>query len=127
MGHGWLLYSSTFCFSPERSPSGSGCPAPAHTLQGGCPPREQTQDDPIWQTFTVALPVTPREATLSWLHRKVEIQPTSPALDVPDMSQLPSLSTPPNYGGHGIVFSRYALLTRSFLLLSFNFYFLEAR
>ena len=126
MGHGWLLYSSTFCFSPEPSPGGSGSSSSPHP-PGGCPPREQTQDDPMQETFTVALPVAPREATLSWLHRKVEIQPTSPALDVPDMSQLPQAYLLPNYGGHSIVFSRYALLTRSFVLLSFNFYFLEAR
>lgn len=49
---------------PGPFPTGFGCSAPVPTLQEVILLEDGTQDDPTQETFTDALPVTPRKGSI---------------------------------------------------------------
>ena len=125
-GHGWRHYLSAFCLSREPFywlwVSGS---SPDY------PPGGQTQDEPTQEILKAALLDTSRQGTPSWLCHKVETQPTSPSLDLPGVSRLPSLFTPRPWWSRSPPPTRYLseffpAMPFSLDPLSFNLYFPEA-
>lgn len=126
-GPGWRHYFSAFCLSREPF----SCRLWVSSSSPDYPPGGQTQDEATQEIRKVALLDTSRLGTLSWLYHQVETQPTSPSLDLPGVSRLPSLFTPrpwwsrspPPTRYHGVVFPAMPF---SLDPLSFNLYFPEA-